>query len=46
MEDTESYVSIEAATDMPVESEQTCSTSVISAWREEPGTGPDPIILN
>lgn len=46
MEDTERYVSIEAASDMPVGSEQTCSTSVVPAWREEIGTDPGPIILN
>lgn len=46
VEDTECYVSIEAASDMPVGSEQTFSTSVIPAWREEAGTDPGPVILN
>lgn len=46
MEAIESYGSIVVASDKSVESEQTCSISVIPAQRAEPGMDPDPIILN
>lgn len=46
MEETEIYGSIVAASDRSVESEQTCSSSVIPAQRAEPGMDPGPIIPN
>lgn len=46
MEDIESYGFSAVASDKPVDSEQTCSTSVIPAQRAEAGRDPGPIILN
>lgn len=46
MEEVESYGSIVVASGKSVESEQTCTTSVIPTERAEPGMDPGPIILN
>lgn len=46
MENIESDGSSAVASDKSVDSEQTCSTSVIPAQRAEAGRDPGPIILN